>query len=966
MKNRLILVLVLCAVAVPLAFTEAQTIFIGTIEQLQAIGTDVDKPLNGDYELSNNIDASITANWNSGAGFMPIGNEATPFVGTFNGAGYEITNLYINRATIEGVGLFGRLSAPAVIENLTISGANITGAARSGIIAGGGQATFGSAILRRNCKTTGEVKSITGDDTGGIAGFFINGSISDCHSTAKVIGRYNVGGIAGRLESAQTYLLRSFATGDVSGVGRVGGLVGLSKSASIEDCYATGLIQGSSVWGNPPPPSGGIVGKIENGSVSRCYFAGDVERLGDAGAFCGNNTGTIADSFYCIDNITDEALKTIGVKEGSSAGVEGKTAEQLSQIATYANWNIALQENHQQEVWWIKQSNTFARLRYESLGASISLASPSDLQALRSSKVVFSANITAGELTITDVVLNVGGVEYATGDLSESGEYYWQREIRGIAEGQHWWQLTVYADFNSEQVITTSAVRNFEVDYSLPPQPIYYTPQPVPAMVIIDDDGAQGVYTKLLPVAQEYDIPLSPAILIKYDASQPQIPPVIPEWGWASMTIAQVVEMSQAGHSIISHGTMHTSHGQINSVNSFTSGSLILDGGNNFNGRFSHLHAITNVERGLFGIEVDIWEEADEAIRETIYIVSGGRSSRYDSSNPNSPNAWDIEPITISSPLVNSYNQPIVEMTVAETERICLEVHNGFAAAGLPVPRHYVFPFNETPSSPQLNKMFEYFDTLHQDHGLKVYPAPLRETGNKPFLLTRELLDEVADPSVIDGIIDKILDYKGLGFVYVHADYGDPPLYEYLVNAAAEKGLRIIGFSEAWAEYRYRLTNIYPALNQEVDFEGGTVELSLEVIEATESDSIEVLFWNVSNSQQPLLIDTVSISSGQTATANFSIEQNNQYKWAAEIFVLTQAGEVSNWTTDTFLFNTIQNPIGDINSDGIVDELDLSLLTSNWLLELPPGQVLRSDFNDDRFINLLDYSVIASNWLEEK
>ena len=305
-------------------------------------------------------------------------------------------------------------------------------------------------------------------------------------------------------------------------------------------------------------------------------------------------------------------------------------------------------------------------------------------------------------------------------------------------------------------------------------------------------------------------------------------------------------------------------------------------------------------------------------------------------------------------------------MTVAETERICLEVHNGFAAAGLPIPKHYVFPFNDYPAPPQLNKMLEYFDTFHRDIGLNVYSAPLLEKGENPFLLTRELLDNITDESAIDGIIDEILDYKGLGFVYVHADYGDPPLYEYMVSSATARGLEIIGFNEAWAKYRYRLANIYPALNQQVDLQAGTVELTLEVIESTESGSVQVRFWNVSNPQSPVLIDTVLISSGQTATANFNIEQDKQYQWAAEISVLTQEGEESNWTTDTFLFNTIQNPTGDINSDGIVDELDLTLFTSNWLFLLPLGQISRSDFNEDGFIDMIDYSPIVSNWLDEK
>ncbi len=51
---------------------------VNTVEKLQAIGTN----LNGTYALGRDIDASITASWDNGAGFSPIGSE---FHGIFDG-----------------------------------------------------------------------------------------------------------------------------------------------------------------------------------------------------------------------------------------------------------------------------------------------------------------------------------------------------------------------------------------------------------------------------------------------------------------------------------------------------------------------------------------------------------------------------------------------------------------------------------------------------------------------------------------------------------------------------------------------------------------------------------------------------------------------------------------------------------------------------------------------------------------
>jgi len=84
------------------------------------------------YKLGNDINASETSGWNGGAGFIPIGNYTTPFEGDFDGAGYNITNLYMNNTTtpvaiyypeetfdwFDAIGLFGRSNGS--IENVNL------------------------------------------------------------------------------------------------------------------------------------------------------------------------------------------------------------------------------------------------------------------------------------------------------------------------------------------------------------------------------------------------------------------------------------------------------------------------------------------------------------------------------------------------------------------------------------------------------------------------------------------------------------------------------------------------------------------------------------------------------------------------------------------------------------------------------------------------------------------------------
>ncbi len=76
----------------------------------------VNNNLGGAYALGRDIDASVTSTWNSGAGFLPIGNltlntsnyniSGSYFGGIFDGQNQAISNLTINRYSTNIVGLF--------------------------------------------------------------------------------------------------------------------------------------------------------------------------------------------------------------------------------------------------------------------------------------------------------------------------------------------------------------------------------------------------------------------------------------------------------------------------------------------------------------------------------------------------------------------------------------------------------------------------------------------------------------------------------------------------------------------------------------------------------------------------------------------------------------------------------------------------------------------------------------------
>ena len=129
------------------------------LTQLQAM----ENNLSWDYQLANNIDAADTSNWNAGAGFDPVGTNGTKFAGTFDGAGYTIDSLTIDRSTTDYVGLFGYTNG-ATVQNVGLTNVDVTG----------------------------------DDKVGGLVGFNDNSSnIDNSYATGSVTGDWYVGGLVG-------------------------------------------------------------------------------------------------------------------------------------------------------------------------------------------------------------------------------------------------------------------------------------------------------------------------------------------------------------------------------------------------------------------------------------------------------------------------------------------------------------------------------------------------------------------------------------------------------------------------------------------------------------------------------------------------------------------------------------------------------------------------------------------------
>ena len=248
-------------------------VIINNISQLQWIS----QALNGRYELGSNIDASDTRNWNSGAGFKQIGDNSTDnidtrFTGIFDGKGYVIDGLYINRGGEHYVGLFGYTGAyganKGTILNVGLTNVDITGK----------------------------------NYVGGLVGDNNNSTITNSYSTGKINGFLNGGGLVG--DNNNSTITNSYSTATVTGYSKVGGLVGTNYgSSTITNSYSTGKISGSFNGGRG---GGGLVGD-NNSTITNSYW--DIDTTGQTnGVRDGSSAG--ATGIYSSTNTINAFNKT--------------------------------------------------------------------------------------------------------------------------------------------------------------------------------------------------------------------------------------------------------------------------------------------------------------------------------------------------------------------------------------------------------------------------------------------------------------------------------------------------------------------------------------------------------------------------------------------------------------------------------------------------------------------------------
>ncbi|MFT0891556.1 beta strand repeat-containing protein [Pseudochelatococcus sp. G4_1912] len=424
------------------------------------------------YKLAANIDAGSTVYWYGGAGFSPIGNNTSEFTGSFNGQGYTVSGLTINRPLQSYIGLFGKRGGGGGIKNVGLEGGSIIG----GYSYVGGLVGYSSGNIV-NTYATLDVSG--GTNVGGLIGYAI-GSIDNSYATGDVNGSGgNIGGLVGQ---SDTGIIRSFATGNVSGQLKVGGLIGYNKTGNVYYSYATGNVTGqgmgaggligqsnlsgtavaySYATGNVQGSyAGGLIGESNSSTIRYSYATGSVDGFAAAGGLVGRisaaieysyatgavsgpsgstggltgirNSGTMTSSFWDVDTTG----QTVSIGDGATSGATGIYSSTGSKNAftqaTYAGFNFT-------SIWYIVPGETrpFLRAELTELGKTynkpgslvanaFTIRTPNQLQLIKMHEGATSSGktyILANDIDLTGALANNSSMWRTTTTKSAANLY---------------------------------------------------------------------------------------------------------------------------------------------------------------------------------------------------------------------------------------------------------------------------------------------------------------------------------------------------------------------------------------------------------------------------------------------------------------------------------------------------------------------------------------------------------------
>ena len=188
--------------------------------------------------LMNDITVDKNTQW------TPIGTNDNRFKGIFDGNGKTITGLKCTDTSKNYVGLVG-FADDATIQDVTVKDSDFNG----------------------------------NNYIGAVCGFIVDGNITGCTNSGSTVNGWansgssgdpgwNIGGIVGRAQDSTTTIQRCVNTGKVTGINNLGGIVGSTVNATVQDCGNTGEVRPT----GRGRYYGGIAGAVyETSYIHNCY-----------------------------------------------------------------------------------------------------------------------------------------------------------------------------------------------------------------------------------------------------------------------------------------------------------------------------------------------------------------------------------------------------------------------------------------------------------------------------------------------------------------------------------------------------------------------------------------------------------------------------------------------------------------------------------------------------------------------
>ncbi len=255
--------------------------------------------------------------YNDGYGWKPIGTSLNQaFKGSFDGNGFTIKGLRVNKADYNYIGLFG--VNRGTVENLALVDLKID--ATYGVYVPVTSETTSSGKIDYESKDvwtppTGSVNDVdlSGYDrtglssaiAGGIVGYNV-GTVSDCYISGSVFATPVAAGIAA---SNVGTIQRCYASVNASAKSS-GAIVGYNLNhGNIINCHANGNINGSIM-------AGGICAENRSSKIIDCYTLALVSGEGDVFAVAnGEYYSTVTNVYYLKRNGVSDNLATEYTRE---------------------------------------------------------------------------------------------------------------------------------------------------------------------------------------------------------------------------------------------------------------------------------------------------------------------------------------------------------------------------------------------------------------------------------------------------------------------------------------------------------------------------------------------------------------------------------------------------------------------------------------------------------------------------